>query len=968
MSEINSIWETVDLVGNDDISCFKLQKKMSLLSDSGYIFRMKHTFQSILQPQSERSWRIVCHIKDSDIIVSSSQGMEYTFKCWKMIRNHCSRLLLQLELLDTERDQQEFIETKMKSLLVTERIPVNIDKYLQQSHFNELFQDLIPINHSTILTWYACSFSKKQQNYQGWMYILSKFLCFYSYYFGNETKWIIELKNIILIKKTKAFLGFLDNSIMIKTLDDIEYYISNLFHRNEAYDLIHQLCHDALHEKMASISMSPLQGSSSSVISNSTEINQGKKVKLFQEFFHLPNDEQLRIQQAIPCKCSRDETSWLQGYSYLSDHYFCFVAVPTSYEIRMVLPLYLVKKLEKFSNDKERSLSWLKVTILSLNSHESEIYIYITLGFVGSSDQDIYQNQFHLTLQENSLFTKVLLKNYKEANILDWELPKGFGENYGYPTVNQDEDHCSFNSLLITSIGDLRSLLINQKGFSNSKRGWIWSFLCGSWFKYIHGNAIISLSVQDNNIDPVTKLILDDIEKDLHRSLPEYIAFREGNSNGLELLRRVLIKCAIRNPDLGYCQAMNLLASVLLIYMNEEMTVYTLEKLCDSYFPEYFSTSMTGAVTDQHVFLSLIEENLPILYEHFKKHHIDISMISTSWFLSAYITQLSISLVPCMLDWLFLEGNKILFQLGLATLKLNGNELMQVTEAGDVMNLLRGFFEKFKIHDIEFHKWIGYARREYEIDQKRLRELRELHQLAVIHYIDDLYKQTHVRAVLDRVGFERQQLEYLFQQYQTILYYKNEKYDKDMLLKELFSISFPSWARFDVDDNDSIFVLERLRYLVETQTRISNNEIMQQSITFQQIILAIHQLVLLEGSIEERISSFCSSIVSYNTDQDYWVSLSRVILFIGRNMNHLLYNELQTSISRMLASALSVSNSEMKWIIDYITKDKNLKHFFEIYLPKSFLSRTSRDIHGRFEETNKNILDQVDEFLSHIET
>lgn len=966
MDEINSIWETVDRMGNDDINCFKLQKKVS--SDSGYIFRMKHTLQSILQSQPEKSWRIVCHIRDSNMIVVSSQGMEYTVKCWEMIRNHSSRLLLQLELLDTERDQREFIDTKMNSLLVTERIPDNIDKYLQQSHFNELFHDMVPTDHDTILTWYACSFSKKHENHQGWMYILSKFLCFYSYYFGNETKWIIELKNITLIKKTKAFRGFLDNSIMIKTLDDMEYYISNLFHRNEAYDLIHQLCHDALHEKMTSISMSPLQGSSSSINSNCTTISQGKKTKLFQEFFHLPNEEQLRIQQAIPCKCSRDETSWLQGYSYLSEHYFCFVAVPTSCEIRMTLPLYLVKKLEKFSNDKEGSFSWLKVTILSLNSHESEIYIYIALGFVGSSDQDIYQNQFHLILQENSLFTKVLLKNYKESSISDWELPKGFGENYGYPSINQDEDHYSFDSLLITSIGDLRSLLINQKGFSNSKRGWIWSFLSGSWFKYIHDNAMTSLKNQDINIDPLTKLILDDIEKDLHRSLPEYIAFREDTSNGLELLRRVLVKCAVRNPDLGYCQAMNLLASVLLIYMDEEMTVYTLEKLCDSYFPEYFSTSMSGAVTDQHVFLSLIEENLPILYEHFKKHHIDISMISTPWFLSAYITQLPIALVPCMLDWLFLEGNKILFQLGLATLKLNGNELMQVTEAGDIVNLLRGFFEKFKTLDSEFHKWIGFARREYGIDQKRLRELRELHQLAVIHYIDDLYKQTHVRAVLDRVGFERHQLEYLFQQYQTILYYKNEKHDKYMLLKELFGISFPSWALFDINDNDSVFVLEKLRQLVEMQKRISSNEIMQQSITFQQIILAIQQLVLLEGSTEERMSSFCSSIVSYNTDQDYWISLSRVILFIGRNMNHLLYNELQTSISTMLMSALSASNPGMDWIIDYMIKDKNLKYFFEIYLPGSFLSRTTVDISSNFEETSKNILDQVDEFLSHIQT
>lgn len=955
-----TLWETVKQIENTTKSCFRLQKKTSQ-SEGGYLFKMKHTVRSILQPQSENSWRIISHIRNrsdpshNTLIVLASQNMEYISQCWEMIQTHYQQLLSQLELLDTIQEQKDFIDTKISSLLLTNSSN-NTEKYRHQSNFKELFHDMIPTDHDAILTWYSCSFSTQDKGHQGWMYILPKFICLYSYYFGNETKWIIELKNVILVKKTKAFHGLLDNAITIKTLDGTEYHIYNLFHRNEVYDLIHQLCHDALHEKMTSI-MSP---STSSFGSNSITIHHTKKTRLFQEFFHLPKEEHLRIQQAIPCKCSKDEVTWLQGYSYLSDHYLCFVATPTSYEIRMVLPLYLVIKLERFSsNNEENSFSWLKST-LSI-PYEPEIHIYLVLG---SNDQNSYQDQFHLILKENSLFTKTLMSRYKESSIIDWKSPHGLGEYYGYPTIdNVYDEQYSFDTLLITSIGELRSLLITRQGFPNTKRGWIWSFLCGSWFEYMHDNAITSDTRE--TFDSMIKFTLDDIEKDLHRSLPEYIAFQKDDSNGLELLRRVLTRYALKNPDLGYCQAMNLLASVLLIYMDEEMTIYTLERLCNSYFPGYFSTSMSGAVTDQQVFLSLVQENLPTLYEHFKRHHIDITMMTTPWFLSAYITQLSISLVPCMMDWLFLEGNKILFQLGLATLKINGDALMQVTEAGDVMDLFKGFFDVFKINPIEFHKWIAFSRREYGLDQKKLRELRELHQLSVIHYIDDLYKQTHIRSVLDRVGFERHQLEYLFQQYQTILYYKSGK-SNEALLEEFFGIVFPSWAIFNKDD-DSMFVLEKLRELVEKQIR-TDNEILNQSITFQQIILAVHHLLLLEGTVEERISSFCSSIISYDIDKDYWISLSRVILFIGRNMEHSLYNELQASVSMLIPSALSNSGSVSEWIVEYMINDKMFRYFFDVYLPASFLSRTDKDMHIDTNETDSNILDQVDEFLSQMQT
>lgn len=107
------------------------------------------------------------------------------------------------------------------------------------------------------------------------------------------------------------------------------------------------------------------------------------------------------------------------------------------------------------------------------------------------------------------------------------------------------------------------------------------------------------------------------IERDLHRTFPDNIKFKPDSPPGqarlskqqekqmetpiLQSLRRVLGAFALYVPRTGYCQSLNFLAGLLLLFMPEERAFWMLYILTHVHFPGTHEVNLEGSSVDQWV-------------------------------------------------------------------------------------------------------------------------------------------------------------------------------------------------------------------------------------------------------------------------------------------------------------------------------------------------------------------------------
>jgi hypothetical protein len=135
--------------------------------------------------------------------------------------------------------------------------------------------------------------------------------------------------------------------------------------------------------------------------------------------------------------------------------------------------------------------------------------------------------------------------------------------------------------------------------------------------------------------------VIAQIDMDIRRTLTDNVFFRKGP--GVRKLKEVLLAYSRRNPEVGYCQGMNLIAaSLLLIMPTAEDAFWVLTSMIEIILPHhYYDHGLLASRADQVVLRQYISELLPKLSAHLEDLGIELEALTFQWFLSVFTDCLS---------------------------------------------------------------------------------------------------------------------------------------------------------------------------------------------------------------------------------------------------------------------------------------------------------------------------------------
>ncbi|KAK9779230.1 putative Rab-GAP TBC domain-containing protein [Seiridium cardinale] len=228
---------------------------------------------------------------------------------------------------------------------------------------------------------------------------------------------------------------------------------------------------------------------------------------------------------------------------------------------------------------------------------------------------------------------------------------------------------------------EFRNLVLG--GIPVELRPKVWLEGCGATFKRLPGYYDDLVSQGAEGLDPAT---VTDIDRDIDRTLRDNIFFLRGP--GVQKLHELLVAYARRNPNVGYCQGMNLIAANLLLIMpSAEEAFWILTCMIEKMLPEgYFDHSLIASRADQQILRQYVSQVLPKLSQHLEAMSIDLETLTFQWFLSIFTDCLSAEALFRVWDVILCtgDGSTFLFQVALALLKLNERQLLACSAPSDI--------------------------------------------------------------------------------------------------------------------------------------------------------------------------------------------------------------------------------------------------------------------------------------------
>ncbi|XP_030621587.1 TBC1 domain family member 2B [Chanos chanos] len=284
--------------------------------------------------------------------------------------------------------------------------------------------------------------------------------------------------------------------------------------------------------------------------------------------------------------------------------------------------------------------------------------------------------------EEEKLVAKVRALDLKTLALTDQEVSVEVKwENYLAGTMNRE----------MVRSPELKSLI--RCGVPHAHRPKVWSSCVGFHVKKFRDNLPAEyyenlLLLAQEKPNPASK----QIELDLLRTLPNNKHYASPTADGIQKLRNVLLAFSWRNPDIGYCQGLNRLAAIALLYLDEKDAFWCLIAIVEVFMPrDYYTKTLLGSQVDQRVFKDLMSEKLPRLHAHFEQYKVDFSLITFNWFLVVFVDSVVSDILFKIWDAFLYEGPKIIFRFALALFKYKEEEFLKLQDSMAIFKYLRYF-------------------------------------------------------------------------------------------------------------------------------------------------------------------------------------------------------------------------------------------------------------------------------------
>ncbi|UJR27471.1 hypothetical protein I4U23_008757 [Adineta vaga] len=695
-------------------------------------------------------------------LIAESDRKDEIEEHWKWIEIN---LMPTIGDIDIDTDITQFIHGKIKCLCTQaddrEVEDLETEKFKNATKkFYKIFN--MPTDEKLVI-YYSCCYWRGRVPREGWLYLSVNYLCFYSNSLGKDLNLVVKFTDIISLHRVHAIVS---ETIRIRTrLYEHEF---GMFKKiDEVYQITVQIA-DFAAKKLLSQKGAFQEENFFPAVTKKTapkvmsqlkrDFDAKSRSEAYRYRFRLPLDE--RLDGEIVCHLwATYSRSSVPGKLYISSNFVCF-ASKNYHQVNLIIPFRDISTIDKRLDDGKQSDLDIPAALLIHMKNQSEPFTFSHFDdreFIRCKLADFL---FQVKEPSRSKPTDdrpeiTFLKDYTEQRQAsekiretDWE---AHFSNYGR------------GSTMYRTNG-LYDLLF--QGIPDSLRNELWFILSGAIYdKEANLHMYEEYVYQSDLAKKGQDLINEEIERDLYRALPEQKAFQ--SSEGISALRRLLRTYAWYNKDVGYCQAMNIIGAVLLLYMNEEDAFWTLAALCERLLPDYYNTKVVGALIDQGVFSDYCKEYLPDLYDKLENLGI-AACITLSWFLTLFISVIPFESALYILDIFFYDGIKVLFQLALTILSENRQRLLQCEDDGDAIVVLTSYLEKLSVksNEKEDEKIVELIKKSYSdynvINEEDINRLRLKHRLKVIQNMGESLLQSAAKNTVKYTKFTEQQIKNIF--------------------------------------------------------------------------------------------------------------------------------------------------------------------------------------------------------------